>query len=174
MRARELLCVLALAVACTTNPDPRKPTVESMQRNAFGGWVVVTLADREVSGELLAIDARELYVLEYGRGLPRVVKLDQVRRAELFEYVSGDFAAWGIVGTLSTASHGYWLVFSAPIWILTSAIASSLETHHMILAYPDAGWDGFARWARFPQGPPDRLRERVRERLAPPSLTPPV
>jgi hypothetical protein len=174
MRAHKLLCLLALMVACRTDPEPRQPSIESMQRDAFGGTIVVRLRDRVVSGELLAIDAAQLYVLERGNGLPSLVDRSAVMRAELFEYVAGGFTAWGVLGTLSTISHGYLLVLSAPVWLATTIVTNVTESRHMVLGYPEAGWDGFARWARYPQGPPDRLRERVRERLSPPSMTPPV
>ncbi len=159
MRARDLV-VVALA-ACASNPDPRSPSPEQMASQAFGGWIVIhTIDHREVSGELLAVDADRVYLLPAAGAHLHWVKRAAVTTAVLFEYEAGGFGAWGLLGSLSTASHGYFLVFSFPIWVLSSTITNAEESRHMILHYPQAGWDALARWARFPQGLPAKLTRR--------------
>jgi hypothetical protein len=170
MRIHDLCFVLALA-ACKTNPDPRHLPPETMQREAFGGYIVVTSRDGAlVTGELLAVAADRLYVDGPDKYAPFVVARGNISTAELFEYESGDVTTWGVLGTLSTASHGFLLVFSAPLWIAATSIANAVESRHMILHYPSDGWEPLARWARYPQGPPEQLRVRAGEhRLMPPS-----
>jgi hypothetical protein len=169
MRARDLaLAALALA-ACANNPDPRSLDADKLAHEPFGSWIVVRTTDHlELSGELLAIDPDRLWYLPAGSANLHWVKTAAITGADLFEYEAGGFGAWGLLGTLSTISHGFVLVFSAPIWILTATIADVSESGHMILHYPDAGWDAFSRWARFPQGLPPRLQAR------PPGPPPPA
>jgi hypothetical protein len=173
MRTRSLYLVIALA-ACKTNPDPRHPSPEMMQREAFGGYIVVTSRDGAlVTGELLAVAADRLYVDGPDKRVPFVVARANITEAELFEYEAGDVTTWGVLGALSTASHGFWLVFSAPAWIAATSITNAVESRHMILHYPSDGWEPLARWARYPQGPPEQLRVRAGEhRLMPPSGPP--
>ncbi|MGE5182554.1 MAG: hypothetical protein ACM31C_10850 [Acidobacteriota bacterium] len=168
MRARDL-AIVALA-ACAANPDPRSPSPEQMASQAYGGWIVIHTADRqEVSGELIALDAERVYLLPAAGGHLHWVKRAAVTDAALYEYEAGGFGAWGLLGSLSTASHGYFLVFSLPIWVLSSTITNAAESHHVILHYPATGWDEIARWARFPQGLPPKLQLPE----GPPGVTPP-
>jgi len=80
--------------------------------------------------------------------------------------------AWGGVGAASTISHGVFLVFSFPIWVLTSTITSGIESRASQLEFPGDGWDKFSIWARFPQGLPAGLTEAdlLRQNRAPPPL----
>lgn len=154
MPTRSLVVLLAVA-ACATNPDPRTRPVDLVVRDGYGGWIVVTARQgAEVSGELIAIDPDAVRVLG-PTGLISIARSD-VASARLWAW-DGEHArvaVWGTLGTISTISHGFFLVFSAPVWILTTTITTVVETHAPIVSYPDDGWDKLAIWARFPQGTP--------------------
>jgi hypothetical protein len=154
MPARSLVLVLALA-ACATNPDPRIRPIELVVLDGHGGWIVVT--DRhgaEIAGELIAIDPGAVRVLG-ATGLVSVARSD-VASARLWAWEGehGRVGVWGGLGTLSTISHGYFLLISAPIWLITTGITTAVETYAPIVSYPGDGWDKLAIWARFPQGMP--------------------
>jgi len=154
MRILSLLLVLA---ACVKHPAPNGATIERAERQGYGGYVLVTLRDGSlVRGELLAVNRDALWVLDANG--QQTVNLHNVTNAELFkyEYEGGTLGVWGTLGAISTLSHGFWLVFSFPIWLATAITVSAAESRHMRLRYPDDGIDSFRDWARYPQGMPGK------------------
>ena len=121
-----------------------------------------------VGGELLAVGERHLYLraelveiegdkgaTDYRPARPPAVRIERahVRRGRLEEYQSlkNLTAAWTVAGSLSTASHGGFAVFSLPIWLLTGIVGSAVESRHALLEFP-AEAEEMKAWARFPQG----------------------
>ena len=62
-----------------------------------------------------------------------------------------------VLGTLSTFSHGFIAVISAPIWIVSGSAAAAIQSRKPILDYPKTTIDQFTIYARFPQGLPTNL-----------------
>lgn len=186
MRTRELViaaALVALGTACVENPDPRRPTLVKMQTEGVGGWVVVTARDgTQVRGELISVTREYVHVLRVGQPGAALVYLrtSDIGRAKVYTYESeGGIGVMGLLGTLSTASHGFWLIFTAPIWILASSIAAAAESNHVELDYPeDDSLEELSHWARFPQGIPPNVDEeailvpRARRRVVVPVFTP--
>lgn len=187
MRTRELAAAVAfaaLATACVANRDPRQPTLAKMQTEGVGGWIVATSrAGWQVHGELISATREYIHILRVGQPGTGLVYLRtaDVARAQVYTYVSeGGLAPLGLVGTLSTISHGFFLILSAPIWLLSTSIAVAAESHHVELDYPeDESLEELARWARFPQGIPPNVDEealllpRASRRRPPVIVTPP-
>ena len=165
MRTRELVVLAALMSACVDNPDPRHPSLERMQREGFGAFITITtMSAQEVSGELISVERSVIRVLRFGAGAGALtwVASTDVKSAEIYAYESeGGFGAWALLGALSTITHGYILVLSAPIWIISGAVAASAETRHVVMSYPEHGWGEIVKWARFPQGLPPGLDEQA-------------
>jgi hypothetical protein len=161
-----LVCALACALAaCWRNPDPRLLSRQDMARGGLGGWLRVTeAAGRQLQGELIAVERTHLWLLRAApKGEQRLeaVPVWRIMRAELFTYHSdAGFGAWGVAGTLSTASHGFLLIFSLPVWLVTASASSAAEARHVVLQYPQRPLGEMNKWARFPQGLPSRVRER--------------
>lgn len=154
MRGRELLPVLALA-ACISNPQPDDRTPERAAKDGHGGTIVATTdgGDR-IAGELMAIGPGPYVYVLVGNKLG-AIPVRRIERAELFEYQSDwGFGLWGLVGTLSTISHGFFLFLSAPVWMASSGIAAASESVAPHIVYPDDPLTEFRPWARFPQGLP--------------------
>ena len=145
--------------ACASNPDPRKRPIDVAVTDGRGGWIAASLGPRvEIEGELISVDTGAIHVMTR-LGLVSL-PLTQVTEARLWEWdpkIDGT-VVWGSLGTVSTVSHGFFLVLSAPAWILITSVVASVESRHPILDYPDHPWPEFARWARFPQGMPPGLR----------------
>jgi hypothetical protein len=162
MRALSITLLFALA-ACLNNPDPRAPEVGSIPISKFGAWIVVTERDgRVTSGELLAIDHGMIHVKPGARDTASI-PLHQVRTAELYKYESDwGFGVWGALGTLSTISHGFLLIISAPVWIIAASVTAGVESYHVRLKLPDDDVNELAKWARYPQGmpPPSATKPR--------------
>lgn len=188
MRIRELACALALAAttmtACTENPDPRKPTLGKMQTQGIGAWIVVTARTGfAVQGELISATPQYIHVLRLGEPTAPLVFVPtaDVAHAEVYTYESeGGLGAFGLLGTLSTISHGLFLIFTAPIWIISTSIAISVEESHVEIEYPEEPLSEISKWARFPQGIPAGLDEEAllvprasrRPRMPPPAAFP--
>lgn len=157
----------ALCAACAIQPSiDRGRTIGSPVRNARiedvpvrGFDVVVVAAERDVSGELLAIDAQQLWVLEDPEGEPQLVSIPRAEvdkvSVEVFPSGAATTWTWTAVGTLSTASHGFFLIFSAPIWLATGVPVSvdQIVSNDLDLTRRSQ-LDALHQFARFPQGMP--------------------
>jgi hypothetical protein len=148
---------LLLLLGCASNPAPSGtlPTAEQVENTAYGGYILVRLrGGGEAQGELLAVNSREVFVkTSVGQ---RTIRLDQVETMRMATYHTGEYgmSGWGLIGTLSTVSHGFLLVFSAPIWILTTSLSAAGESRRALIDFPDRPLSEFAMWARYPQGMP--------------------
>ena len=164
---RVLLLAAALAVsACAKKPalNRSEPMGDRLAEAppvgdvpVHGHVVTVEARARDVTGELLGIDAASVWVLEEvdgGRGRPVAVPRRDVRRVGLVAYDAGTAttAGWAVAGTVSTVTHGVFLIFSAPIWMAVG-IGTSLDEglSNDIEVGPD-GLDALSQYARFPQG----------------------
>lgn len=152
------LAALAALAGCASSPAPRARSIDQAITDGHGGWIELELAGAgEVHGELIAVDPDAVRVLELGR--LRVVPRAAIGAARLWPWdpQADAIAVWGVVGLLSTPSHGYFLMASAPVWLITTAMFAAFESRASILAYPASSWAQLAVWARFPQGMPPGL-----------------
>jgi hypothetical protein len=163
------LLALALACSCATNPTPddRRVSQEEAISSGKGAYAFVRSdGAAAVAGELIASGSGRLSVLTDHGGL---VDVDFARVADLTLGVHdndfGGIAAWTVLGSLSTISHGFFLIFSLPVWLASGIGAAANESHRGLFVCPantrsvppismtscliDA-----AAYARFPQGLP--------------------
>jgi hypothetical protein len=168
-RSFALLCLVAWTTGCfyTTAPKGFLPTAQAAQQDAFGGWVRAELADNiTMEGELLAVTADTLHLLTSASGW-MALPLSQVRMATLTGYDMWlqPFIGWGVGGTLSALSHGFFLLFSMPLWIITSSSAAASASRAPRIRSLDPAQ--LAPFARFPQGlPVDIDRSTIRSKFA--------
>jgi hypothetical protein len=71
-----------------------------------------------------------------------------------YDSKASGLAAWSVLGTLSTASHGVGLVLTAPIWVIAGVASTAKQTRAGHLVYPRRTASAFGAYARFPQGLP--------------------
>jgi hypothetical protein len=135
---------------------------EQAPQSAYGGWIEVELLDsRMVTGELIAIGQDSLFIAD---SLFRAISLAQIKGAEVVFYDSqyGLMASWAFLGTLSTLSHGFGFVLTAPLWMLFGSGITSARSWEPVIKYPDEPWDKISSYARFPQGLPSPIdRQRI-------------
>ena len=110
-----------------------------------------------LDGELIAADGKSV-VLAKG-GDVTVLPATCVTRMTVAAFEPGvaDTIALGSVGGLSTLSHGFFLVLSAPIWLVTTLGATWAQSGAGTLEKPPRP----AAWARFPQGLPPGFLEQA-------------
>jgi hypothetical protein len=169
---RVLAALLAASLAgCASNPAPKGwlPPAVKAQEQAYGGWISLTCRKAEavahVEGELIAVSDDRVYVLT-DTGLVEVPH-ESVAKATLAAYATGDgqLAGWSALGTLSTLSHGGYLLITAPLWIIAGITAAAGESRAGLLHYPEKPLASFRPYARFPQGLPAGLEASALGRL---------
>jgi hypothetical protein len=174
------VCLLVAGCASSGAPAGFLREARGAQSDARGGWASVELAaqpgesaTRKLQGELIAATEDALIVeipTQAGASRLRLARAE-IRSARVtgYETTPGPLAVWGTLGTLSTLSHGFILIFSAPVWIVTASVSAAVESRGAMIDYPDSTKrtlpDGtavqvpldltaFAIYARFPQGAP--------------------
>jgi hypothetical protein len=142
-------------------PSRELPPIEDVPVHGFR--VTVEARARSVTGELLAVDRANLWVLEGDDAgdHPVAIPRRDVRQVGVQALPSGGIVTnpWTIAGTLSTFSHGYFLIFSAPVWAIVGFGTGIDEGVSNDLHVDRPSLDSLSQYARFPQGlPPGFLR----------------
>lgn len=124
--------------------------------------------EARAEGELIAVGTDTVFLLS-AEGLI-AIPMRAITRATLTAYDAqwGGLAAWSTFGTVSTLSHGYGLIVSAPVWILTGSIATASASRAPRRQYRSGAevWREFRKFARFPQGlPPGVPRTSLRLKI---------
>jgi hypothetical protein len=159
MRASAI--VLVGLTACLSNPvaDRHIPEPDELGRRPFGSWAVAEDDHgRRIDGELIAIDRGAVYLLGE-RAVLSALPTTALKKLTLVAYnaKSGGLVGWGVLGYFSTVGNGWFAVFTAPPWLVTTIIVSVVEHNAPIYQYPDTKLDVMQRYARFPQGLPPRF-----------------
>jgi hypothetical protein len=186
---------LVLACSCALNPTPsdRRLSQEEAISSGKGAFALVrTLEGGSETGELIAASDDHLLLLT---DLGHLIRIDgrQVRELTLGVHDNAEnaFLLWGVLGSLSTISHGYFLIFSFPIWLVSSIGATAQESRRGLFSCPadtpetartpmsmSACLAAAGAYSRFPQGlPPGVGRDQLLGRApvlvpAPKAVTP--
>lgn len=165
---RRLIVILAglagSGCAVSTAPHGYLPAPAQAAREVRGGWVEVDRYGSDgttrLEGELIAVTADSLWILD-ASGLSSV-PTDVVGGGQLTWYDSeaGRVAGLSLLGTVSTASNGVFLVFTAPMWIIGGSIASGVQSQLPRERIPAGSWAELAAYARFPAGMPPGVELR--------------
>jgi hypothetical protein len=134
--------------------------------------VVDTRAGVAHDGELLAVDAQHVWVELAHEAVP--IHHDELKRVVVELYPSYALPAGGAfgLGLVSTLSHGFFLVFSAPVWLLSGTVSAiTLSGQNSRDA---TGAANLAEYARFPQGLPPALWHCATHPPSPPPAAPEV
>lgn len=159
------ICLVGMGCASTSAPPRVLKSPEHEKQDVFGGWVEVNVQGGEqIDGELLALGRDTMYVIRYDNSFVSIPRQD-ISYAKLTAYgMQRDMAALAVfTGTISTLSHGFYLVLSAPMWMFAgSASAGSHAKTAQILYEGNSDWYEMEAFARYPQGMPDLDRSRLK------------
>ena len=155
---RAAIAALLLSAACyrSTAPSDWLPRAHELEREAYGAWIDVGLAQGgRVLGELIAAHDDSLFVLAADRLVGVAVR--DVAGADLTTFAQpwGELAVWGGIGAISALSHGWFWIFSLPAWGATTAIAAATASRAPRIRSIDPA--RLRPYARFPQGLPPTL-----------------
>jgi hypothetical protein len=161
-----IIALLAFAFSCATSspaPPDWTPTPNEATTRVFGHWIIVTTAARErFSGELIAVgtddehEPQYVYIAREDQML--AVSVAGIRWVTLVEHkrdaAGGD--AWVTLGSLSTVSHGGFLLLSIPGWLLAGGVPTALTAKKGVFEASSVIRfdDRIRKYARFPQGIP--------------------
>ncbi|HUU02166.1 MAG TPA: hypothetical protein VM425_12045 [Myxococcota bacterium] len=113
------------------------------------------------SGELLAVDKESVWIMHAGRSAdhaqPFPIARSKIKKVEILDLYSsgeGGLGAWITLGTLSTASHGYFAIFSAPIWLLVGIPTTVAAAYANNMVAKPEDFHMLYQWACYPQGMP--------------------
>ncbi|MBX7101043.1 MAG: hypothetical protein K1X89_25225 [Myxococcaceae bacterium] len=167
MRARALALVL-LASGCrhvpldrSADPGGSVETVALEQVPVKGFPAVAFVGDDQArhDGELMAVDVDYLWIAP-AAGQLECIPVGLVRSVEIEVHPSmvGWSVLWSVLGTASTLTHGWWLIFSGSTWVATGlASGLTLASGNDVVAAPKE-LPRLNEYARFPQGLPEALR----------------
>lgn len=162
-------CLALTALGCARSLAPPGAVSRPAQAVAdpYGAWVLLERNHPAgaLAGELLAVDRDTVYLL-IADSLVHGVPLDSVRQATIAWYRdhAGDLALWTTLGTLSTISNGFFLLLTAPAWLITGSVATAIESRAALVRVPgQTDWVTARTYARYPAGlPPDLPRQLPR------------
>ena len=162
-RLHLIVASLLLLAGCTSRGtlkrdahygDGKATGVELEEVPVMGFNVIVDHGDDSKRGELLAVDGCFVYVLTDAGSVGIPSKDVETVKVQLYPTT----AAAGVVvltalGTLSTISHGYYLVISLPVW-LGAGIPNAFSLGRADDFKIDHASPLLFQFARFPQGLP--------------------
>lgn len=154
---------------CAHSYAPRRwlPDTDQIQTEAYGGWLSIEYKTEgeeteKVKGEYITSDSENVYLLyDSLEVIPRYKITEAV--LEIDDKNTSQYSGWTVLGTVSTLSHGWFLVFTMPTWLTTGIIATSGESYRDRYSADDPTneyWDHIIKFARFPQGLPKNINPK--------------
>jgi hypothetical protein len=162
------LSLFFIGCARTYAPGDWLPETEEISQQAFGGWMTIIIYPDTVNpeekwfqygGEFISSDETNVYLLY---DTVYIISKENIFSAtlELDQKNSVEYGLWTLGGTIGTISNGFYLIFTAPFWLLTGIPATVSESGRDIYEAknPDSDyWNNIQKFARFPQGLPEKF-----------------
>jgi hypothetical protein len=172
LRTLTLGCLVLTSTGCGTtyvtrgSTEPVRPRFAASSPDAvFGRTVRVTMSSVRIYGELIACDRAGIYLRVHERGDAAWRRIDWRENPSVdvaLPSFGPAFLGWSIAGTVSTLSHGFYSIITAPIWALVGSITSATAwSPHLGLASCEVA----RPYARFPQGLPSSFAGRFEGRF---------
>jgi hypothetical protein len=161
IRTVAALLATTLTVGCVTHGGLDRGVSQGSRTTATldevpvkGFDVDVELASGSASGELLAVEPEGIYLLADDK--TSFVAMRDVKKVSVELYSSdwGWMAGWTALGTASTLTHGFYLLFTAPVWLTTGTVTAAVAGASNDLKVTPAQLPRLWQFARFPAGLP--------------------
>jgi len=168
MQRIKVLIVIFLFLFISCAPlyyHPLVPELEEVPSNPYGSFIEIKLRNGyTISGELIAVSNDSVFV--YSPVRIEVLDIREIKSAKIIIYRRypnyAPIIIWGLLGTLSTITHGWWLIISAPAWIFVTVTAIANESSEQNkVVYPNI--TELAKFSRYPQGLPPDLKKKILE-----------
>lgn len=161
-------CLGLSGCAGTGAPEGWLPVTAAAARDPYGAWITVEFDEPydklELQGEFLAVDSDSLYVLLAHPGAvdPLVgVSLMRIKKVRVASYDPETYkaAGWVAAGTIGALSNGVGALISVPIWLIAGSATAGSHSRTALENSSDPPWFKLRKFARFPAGPPAKMRE---------------
>lgn len=157
-----LLLVFLCGCASFHAPYRWLPVADKVPEDPYGGWIEVrymhpdSIKVENLKGELIAVNSDTLYLLDYPLSTLRILPAANIKSARLVRYFANEGAVGALtfLGSVSTISNGWFLLFTLPGWIVGGSIAATARSFDPVMDFPEVSLRELSPYARFPQGLP--------------------
>lgn len=155
---RSILLLLIFGSCKTPYTPLYVPELENLDVNKYGSYVEIEYnIESKLNGELISIDSNLLIVLEEKTNICQVVYTTEIKQFTL-RYAKHEDYVWSVpLYTLMSLSHGYFLILTTPINLLTVMIVILQAQNAYIYTNKDMTYEKLKMFARFPQGIPPNI-----------------
>lgn len=139
------------------------PGTDEIHMNQYGSYITFKLRSyANIKGELIAVDSNALIVLSEKKMECVVVPKSDIFSFKI-KYADQRNYGWMIpILSLSTISHGLFLIFSLPANLIVTSIVASSGEKAVSYTNEDISYEALKMFARFPQGiPPGITLEEI-------------
>jgi hypothetical protein len=150
--------LLAIIIGSCNSPE-YLPSVDKIDVNQYGSHIRINNNNKTIAeGELIAIDSSEIVVLTGPDVISTkkcvIVPVKEIHRFKL-SYAKPKHYGWTIpLYTLATLSHGFFLMFTAPVNLIVTVSATSGGENAFTYSDKEMTYEKLKMFARFPQGIP--------------------
>jgi hypothetical protein len=158
--------ILIFCASCASIRGPREliPDPQEVPENPRGCWIELETKVDKIYGEFIGLSEENVYVeVQFGKKLYAVPR-DEVKKARIVVFYpdgTGYLGLWTLLGVLSTLSHGWGLILSAPIWLLFGIPSMIGRSYEPVFSYSKKELDKMSIYARYPQGVPMEIRQKA-------------
>lgn len=172
MKKHTVLLCMILFIAGSCHLPTNLTTYDQLEHSPYGSYIVILLNTNDYAyGELIAVDSSTIYILPdvsnkkvdsttfhaindlFDMGFSKI-DTNIVSSYEVY-YAKPRMHFWSIpIMTLSTFTHGYYLVITAPLNILGTIVTSARGISNYRLTKKKLPMDELYKFARYPQGLP--------------------
>lgn len=152
------IMLIALMISSCTTPK-YLPSSDNIAVNEFGSYIkIIRIADKNIRGELIAIDSNNIFVLEIKTKNCMSVPLREVDYFSL-KYAKPKDYSWTIpVYTFgSFLIHGLLGLYIAPVNLVVTIILNVSGENAFKYSDKNMSYDKLKMFARFPQGVPSNV-----------------
>ena len=160
---------IALILYCASTNAPKNwlPDPDGLQTNVYGSWIELEYYSRPgrsayLYGELIAFSKDTVFI---ANNTFHTIALSDIKSGRIASYQSNYLSMSGLValGIISTLSHGYFSLLTAPLWLIGGSITTAVRSHEPIVDFKNDEYSGFSQFARYPQGlPPAMNRQQIK------------
>lgn len=155
-----LLLIVVVSTSCRTRDQIKSlPKTDELITSTRGAYIEVLLVDKQkFNGELIAVHADELFVLDQTTSNLHQIKLNELKKYDLTYAKSAYNYNWSIpVLSALTLSHGFFLILTLPTTLTTTSFVSHLNTQGHAFNEANLPLEELYKFARFPQGIPSAV-----------------
>lgn len=158
-----VLLIMLFFGACRSPEYLSKPI--DFKYQVKGLILAAELVDREpqIFGEIIEVTSETITILPYQEHTLMTVLKTDIKRADIIIATTSDnpkrISAWAGLINLAPLGHGFFLIVSVPINLVTTiAISNDAAKGTYRMKYPkNVPWEQMYKFARFPQGIPEHI-----------------